>query len=450
MNADDSADSAQPANFGYDDGPVSKFLMGNGDAEEPLEDDQPELQFADPMLVALNGLRVAFVGKLGGVSKREAIQIVRRFGGTVVDLSDRELNLVITGAEVAPLMEAELIDEDVRHRVARGEVEVIHETEFWQRLGLDEAEHAVKRLYTPAMLADLLQVPVSVIRRWHRRGLIIPVRTVLKLPYFDFTEVSTARRLAELVAAGASPEAIERRLDQLSAVLPDVERPLAQLSVLIEGKQILLRQGEGLIEPGGQLRIDFEALESTPETGASEVRESILAFSPKRETGNDPTTAFPMAQQPPADEDPLLAGAYDAEDAGELELAVDFYHAVLARDGARADICFQLGELLYRIGQVDAARERYYMAIELDEAFVEARASLGCVLAELGRKDLAIAAFQGALKMHDDYPDVHYNLARTLDAEGMRTEAIPHWERFLALCPESPWADEARQRIAEN
>lgn len=418
--------------------------------EHRLEDEHGDVSSqAEDVATFLAGQRVVFLGKLGGVSRREAMQLVRRFGGIPVEANDLDLNLVVTGAEESPLAEAELLNENVRSRVARGEVEVIHETEFWQRLGLDEAEHAVKRLHTPAMLAHLLQVPVSVIRRWHRRGLIIPVRTVLKLPYFDFTEVATARRLAELVAAGASPEAIERRLDQLAAVLPNVERPLAQLSVLIEGKQILLRQGEGLIEPGGQLRIDFDALEIEHAADASEVRESILSFVPRSKSGDDPTTAFPLAQQPPAEEDCLLAGAYDAEDAGELELALDFYHAVLARDGARADICFQLGELLYRVGQIDAARERYFMAIELDESFVEARASLGCVLAESGRHDLAIAAFQGVLKMHDDYPDVHYNLARTLDDQGLHAEALPHWERFLSLCPDSPWADEARQRVAE-
>ena len=40
-----------------------------------------------------------------------------------------------------------------------------------------------------------------------------------------------------------------------------MERHLAQLSVIIEGKEVLLRQGDGLIEPGGQLRLDFEAAE---------------------------------------------------------------------------------------------------------------------------------------------------------------------------------------------
>ena len=90
----------------------------------------------------------------------------------------------------------------------------------------------------------------------------------------------------------------------------------------------------------------------------------------------------------------------------------------LAAGGPSPEICFQLAELLYRLGDVTAARERYYMAIELDEDYVEARANLGCVLAETGQLELAVAAFQGALRYHSDYPDVHYHLARTLDDLG--------------------------------
>ncbi len=364
-----------------------------------------------------------------------------------MSLTDPAIDLVVIGAEESPLAEAELLDDSLRRAAARGELQVLTETELWQRLGLVEAEQAIKRLYTPAMLADLLGVSVRVIRMWHRRGLIIPARTAHRLPYFDFQEIATARRLAELMAAGASAQALERRLSELAAVLPDAERPLAQLGVLVEGKQLLLRQGEGLIEPGGQLRIDFQALETPADPrgegpeGAAARHPEILSLVPRE------ATSFPLPQQPPAEQDPLLADAYQAEDAGDLQTAIDCYHAILGRDGVRADISFQLAELLYRSGQIDAARERYYMTIELDEEFVEARASLGCVLAETGRPELAVAAFEGALRLHDDYPDVHYNLARVLDDLERLEEAEPHWQRFLDLAPESPWAEAARERL---
>ena len=101
-------------------------------------------------------------------------------------------------------------------------------------------------------LAELLGVPLAVIRRWHRRGLIVPAREVRRLPYFDFQEVAAARRLAELLAAGVSPASIEKKLAAVARYLPDVRRPLAQLSVIIEGKDILLRQGDGQIDRDGR------------------------------------------------------------------------------------------------------------------------------------------------------------------------------------------------------
>jgi tetratricopeptide (TPR) repeat protein len=143
----------------------------------------------------------------------------------------------------------------------------------------------------------------------------------------------------------------------------------------------------------------------------------------------------------------LVSIAAELEDDDQLELAADACRAALAAGGPRADICFQLAELLYRLGDVTAARERYFQAIELDEDFVEARANLGCVLAETGQLELAIAAFHGALLFHSEYPDVHYHLARALDELGRSDEATTHWHTFLALAPDSPWADEARARL---
>ena len=115
--------------------------------------------------------------------------------------------------------------------------------------------------------------------------------------------------------------------------------------------------------------------------------------------------------------------------------------------GIDAEICFRLAELLYLQGDLAAARERYSTAIELDEDFVEARSNLGCLLAELGDTELAIASFRGAIKFHPDYPDVHYHLAGLLDELDQTEDAAEHWRRFLALAPNSPWADEARQRL---
>ena len=120
-----------------------------------------------------------------------------------------------------------------------------------------EDENGACRLYTPGMLAQLLDVPVATIRRWHRRGLIAPSRQVHRLAYFDFQEVASARRIAELMSAGASPDAIESKLSRLAELYPELQRPLSQLNVIVEGRNVLLRDGAGLIEPGGQKRLSL-------------------------------------------------------------------------------------------------------------------------------------------------------------------------------------------------
>ncbi len=400
---------------------------------------------------AIRGRRITIVGRLGGMNRREATNLLRSYGAVVVESDSAAVDWIVIGAEESPLAEAELIEEATRRRGLPSQSLILHETDLWQRLGLVDSEHSVRKLHTPAMLAQLLGVSVRVIRRWHRRGLIKPVRTLHRLPYFDFQEVATARRLAAWVASGASPEAIERRLLQLIEIVPDLRRPLDQLSILVEGKHVLLRQGEGLIEPGGQLRFDFDHLGQA----AAELD------SPHSEP--DPTVSIrfpgPAAERslafPPVDDldidaerdDELLMSAYAAEDDGDLAYAVDCYHALLARDGSRADWHFQIGELLYRMGEVIAARERYYAALEVDPDFVEARSSLAGVLAETNQLELAVAAYRGTLALHDDYADVHYNLARLLDQLDRPIEAERHWQRFLELAPGSPWADEARGRL---
>jgi tetratricopeptide (TPR) repeat protein len=394
----------------------------------------------------LQSKRVAFVGKLASMSKRAAGRLAREHGAVVIDKPGPSVDLIVVGEEGCPPLAAMDQDEwfgpSVQEAIEHNTMELITETQLWQRIGLVEAEQEIHRLYTPAMLAELAGVDLAVIRRWHRRGLIQPVREVRKLAYFDFQDVATAKGLAKLLASGISPTAIERKLQGLRRFLPGVERPLAQLSVIVQGKEILLRQGDGLVEPGGQLRFDFQATGFDAAPGEP---------WPADEPDSRPVVSF-LDRSGPADpaRSPreLCRMAETLEEAGDLAGAAEMYRAAMAAGGPSAEICFRVAELLYRLGELGGARERYYMAIELDEDYVEARANLGCVLAEGGQFDLALAAFGGALACHPDYADVHYHMARLLEELGRAGEASGHWRAFLDLAPDSPWADEARGRLA--
>lgn len=391
----------------------------------------PHHEFTPPIFA---GSRVTLVGKLGAITRKEAREFIRNAGGLVVDKLDPSVSLIVVGADVDPLNEPdELLEDWVVTATRLGNLEVIDEVQFLKRLGIFDQTQEVDHLYTPAMLASLLSVPISTIRRWHRRGLITPTKQAQKLPYFDFQEVASARRLAQLIESGETPQTIEKKLLRLKELYPALGRPLSQLSVIIEGRHVLLRQGGGLIEPNGQRRIDFDLLDES-----SGDLTSVVTFddAADRRSIDQLTTPAEFVQ---------LAISFEDED--DPESAIEVYRAMALAFGPTADTNFRIAELLYQLHQLAAARERYYMAVEMDESFVEARASLGCVLVELDEKELALSAFHGALQHHADYPDVHFHLARLLDELDQEETAEKHWEAFLQLAPKSPWADEARQRL---
>jgi tetratricopeptide (TPR) repeat protein len=293
---------------------------------------------------------------------------------------------------------------------------------------------------TAAMLAELVGVDAARVRSWQRRGWLVPAAETHRLAQFDFTELTVARQLAELHRAGASPRLIARKLQEIHKRFPDVARPLAELTLVLDGRKLLVRRGEKLVETSGQRVIDFGALEHEP---ADELPATIAspAIFLARQSPAPPEQAAPAQ---------LAVWAAELDEAGDLRAAAETYRAALAASGPQPELCFQLAEVLYRAGDLPAARERYFMALELDENYVEARVNLGCVLAELGEKELAAAAFEGTLRSYEPYPDAHYHLARVLDDLSRPDEAVAHWSRFLELSPDSPWADEARLRLAAD
>jgi tetratricopeptide (TPR) repeat protein len=396
----------------------------------------------------LSGKRVATVGKLGGTTKKEMVRLIREAGGRLMDRPTASTEILVVGAD-QPLMSdwTKDVEPDVASAIESGAIEVLQETELWQRLGVSESQ-PVKQLYTPAMLADLLQVSVRVVRRWHRMGLIKPVKEVMRLPYFDYQEVATARQLAGWLAEGATVQGIQQQLADLVQMLPDETRSIQQLSIIAEGKRLLLRKGDGLVESTGQMRIDFGALD---ESHAGDEVASCATISFETLSAASLTSAVKEpGHQAPATIEEMLEQANIAEDEDHLDVAADWYRTALASQGPSADICFQLAELLYRMNDLTAARERYYMALEMNPDLVEARANLGCVLVELGQLDLAVAAFEGTLSQYEDYADVHYHMARTLDELEQHDRAAVHWSRFLELAPSSPWAEEAEERLRGN
>jgi tetratricopeptide (TPR) repeat protein len=384
------------------------------------------------------------VGKLASMSRRDAERLIREGGGQLIDRASELVDLIVASDETVDAKrlaaDRDLFDDDLRARIASGAIEVLHESDLWARLGLLDAGHETERLYTPAMLAELVRAPIAAIRQWHVRGALRAKCEVRRLAYFDFEEVHVARKLAQLLHAGCSLSAVNRQLETLSRMLAESPRPLADPAVVVEGRRLFIRRNEGLAEPSGQLLIDFDVAKAATTDDAGPVAIPFVAQDALRHPSAD------RDNQPRAAED-LRALAAELAGSGETHQATEVYRAILFSGESTSEDHFALAELLYLGNDLPAARERYYMAIELDEDFVEARSNLGCVLAEQGESGLAEAAFRGALEYHPDYADAHYHLARLLDRAQRSTEASRHWQLFMNLAPASPWADEARERL---
>ena len=305
-----------------------------------------------------------------------------------------------------------------------------------------DEESGVGRLYTVAMMADVLGAPPAAVRHWVRGGLLEPARRAGPLEWFDFPQLVVGRQLVRLLSTGLSLREID---DKLAVLAPGGAAEAARQSerIVADGRRLSIRQGDRIMGAGGQLQLGFytEGLHSAETIPTATLLPGITTaiateIPIELEAGDEPTCAAE-----------LLDLAADLEAAGEFVEAAEALRAVLQAEGPTAQVVFMLAELLYRAGDLTAARERYYAAVELDDDHLEARSSLGCVLAELGDHELALAALEGVLRQQPDYADAHWHMAGVLEEVGRSADAQRHLRAFLALAPESPWAALARERL---
>jgi tetratricopeptide (TPR) repeat protein len=300
----------------------------------------------------------------------------------------------------------------------------------------------VRRLYTVAMMADVLGAPAAAVRHWVRAGLLAATRRAGSIEWFDFRQLVVGKTLARLHAGGLSLREIDAKLASLApGGAPEAAAACGQ--IIADGRRLSIRREGRLLGAGGQLQFRFyvEGLQVHEE----EPRPLPAAVAP-RKVDVAIEDVVPEADEPTCVTD-LVDLAADLEAAGEFSEAAEALRAALQAGGADAQIVFILAELLYRMGDLTAARERYYAAVELDADHLEARTSLGCVLAELGEHELALAALEGVLRQQPDYADAHWHLAGVLFEVGRPNAARRRLRMFLNLAPESPWATLARERL---
>jgi DNA-binding transcriptional MerR regulator len=314
------------------------------------------------------------------------------------------------------------------------------------------ADHpGVRRLYTAALMAAVLDVPPAAVRHWIRGGLLQVAESAGSVEWFDFEQLVVGRHLARLLSRGFSLREIDAKLADLA---PGGGRAAADAAgrVLVDGRRLSLDDGGRLLSAGGQMQFGFY---TAPLTVTHDCDREAVVGMPAAVPSSGPMMV-PVSLEEVSDVRPLAADAAeildladDLEAAGEFVEAAEAVRAVLQAQGPSPRVLFMLAELLYRAGDLTAARERYYAVIELDPDHLQARSSLGCVLAELGDHELALAALEGVLRQEPAYADAHWYIAGVLGEMGRGTESAHHLRRFLDLAPESPWATLARDRLVQ-
>ena len=389
----------------------------------------------------LEGERITFTGTLASMTHKQAADLVEEHGGEASAHLSRQTTILVVGEEGWPLESDGKPSQKYRQVQAWQsfglEVRVIRESDWLQLLGLADRCQDVHRLHTPAMLGQMLNLPIPLIRRWEQIGLITAAKRICRLPYFDFQEVARLGRLSQLLESGVSRNQLERSLFAIEALFPEANRPRGMLSLLARGKELLLQDGHGLIEPLSRQRLlGFDDAE--PSANPADAPPSLaFPFQQSASPAAQPTTASEWFQR----------GCGLLRDEDDASAAIEAFRMSLMLQPGDAETQFCLADALYRAGCADAAMERYYAVIESDRTYVEAWTQIGCLHVERNEYEAAIAAFRIALDLHPDYPDAHLQLAEALATVDRHDEATEHWSRYLDFDDRGPWADLARQRL---
>jgi tetratricopeptide (TPR) repeat protein len=265
------------------------------------------------------------------------------------------------------------------------EPEMMIEQGGQRKPGSDTA--AICRRYTISDLSRILRVSPWRIRRWVTLGLVTPLETEQRLLYFDFHQASLAKRLCDLLAQGASLAAIRRSLEQLRRWLPENQVPLDQVARL-DPDRLLVRIDDRLLDGAGQQHFDF---------------------------GDEDEATLTALLDSLADLDELFKAALAFEDSGRLREAEETYRRAIALDPLEPVLYFNLGNVLYGLGQLPASLVSLLEAVRLDPRYAEAWNNLGNVQAELGQHDDAIRAFRRSLLLIPGYELAQANLQRLLE-----------------------------------
>jgi tetratricopeptide (TPR) repeat protein len=301
-------------------------------------------------------------------------------------------------------------------------------------------------LYSIRDVSRILAVQESRLRYWMQTGFVGPTVRKGGRFYYTFCDLVAVKAAKDLAEAGMPLQKVRRSVEALKKALPGDTHPASRLRVCSDGETIVALADDVAFQPiGGQVVMAF----TVPSFG--EHVAEVLAM---------PRVAPDTAAPAPVEDSPTEANsgttayryfieACAAEDRGDGELAEHLFRQAIDLEPHMAAALTNLGNLLYRGGELEEARRHYERALDHDPAQPEARYNLGNLLEDLGETELAIAELRRVCATAPEFADAHYNLGLMLAGVGGAAQARQHLERYLELDAASDWAGHARSYLAQ-
>ncbi|MEZ4440573.1 MAG: tetratricopeptide repeat protein [Polyangiaceae bacterium] len=290
----------------------------------------------------------------------------------------------------------------------------------------------VADLYTQTEVAKLLGVTRGRLRSLDKAGIVSPSGRRKGRRAYTFGDLIALRAARDLLDGRVRLRDVARAIKRIRETLPKVVRPLSELRITSDGREVVVRTSEGAFQPNtGQMVLDFEVRQLHAEV----VR--VLRPTAGRDRARLAYELYLQASQ--LDENP------DTMDEAEA-----LYRMALKHDPWLAIVYTNLGNIRFRRGDEDQAEELYRAALEIEATQPEAQYNLGYMMLHRGEPHDAVRYFEGAIASDPRFADAYFNLAMAYEQVKSHGEAKSCWRRYLDIEPSGTWAEIARQHLGES
>lgn len=292
-----------------------------------------------------------------------------------------------------------------------------------------QSREPITDLFTRGEIARLLRLTPTRLRTLDRAGVVSPSGRRRGRRAYTFADVIQLRAAQGLLERNVRLRDVTRAVTELRKSLPAVTRPLAELRIVSDGRNVVVHTQDGSFEPlTGQMVLDLQV---------RRLREDVVRVLRPSAGRDRARTAYELY---------LKASQLD-EDPATMDAAEQLYRRAVELDPWLTIAYTNLGNIRFRRHDAEGAELLYRKALEMDPRQPEAQYNLGYLTLERGQAEESIPLFLGALEADPKFSDAYFNLAMAFEQAGYADKAQPYWRSYVELEPHGTWSEIARRHL---